>query len=287
MKPIEVAVVGGGVIGAACARAAVLRGLAVAVFEPGPAPGAASANSGGMLAAQIEPGDDEWLLGLSVRGRDLYEALAPALRQATGIDIGFWREGIASVAFDDAAAVRLQAIVARERQAGLRCDWLEPPDVHERWPGTAPDCLGALFAPEDGAVDPAALTRALTADARARGATWVAAKVERIVIADGKCTRVETAGDAVAVRHVVIAAGAWSSQVPGLPRPLFVEPVRGQLLAVPWPEGIPPAILYADHGYVLARDGKAILGSTMEHAGFDARVTPEGQIGRASSRERV
>src|SRR5574341_171792 len=197
MKPIEVAIVGGGVIGAACARAAAQRGLAVAVFEPGRAPGAASVNSGGMLAAQIEPGEDEWLLGLSVRGRDLYEALAPALRQATGIDIGFWREGIASVAFDDAAAVRLQAIVARERQAGLRCDWLEPPDVHERWPGTAPDCLGALFAPEDGAVDPAALTRALLADARRHGATVVAMKVEQIVIADGKCTRVETAGDAV------------------------------------------------------------------------------------------
>src|SRR2546422_1652902 len=73
-----------------------------------------------MLAAQIEPLDDV-LIGLSVRGRDLYEPLAPALQETTGIDIGFWRAGIASVAFDNQTADRLKEDVARQRQAGLRC----------------------------------------------------------------------------------------------------------------------------------------------------------------------
>src|SRR6266705_5470930 len=99
----EVIVVGGGVIGAACARAAALRGLRVALCEPGPDSAAASPASAGMLAAQIEPGDDV-LVALSVRARDLYEPLAPALRETTGIDIGFWRSGIAAVAFDEPAA---------------------------------------------------------------------------------------------------------------------------------------------------------------------------------------
>src|SRR5207244_2274658 len=89
-----------------------------------------------MLAAQIEPTDDA-LVGLSVRARDLYEPLAPALRETTGIDIGFWRAGIAAVAFDDAAADRLKEDVARQRQAGLRCDWLEADEVRERWPAAA------------------------------------------------------------------------------------------------------------------------------------------------------
>lgn len=264
-------------VGAACARAAALRGLRVSVFEPGPIPGAASAASGGMLAAQIEPGDDEWLLALSVRGRDLYEALAPALKDATGIDIGFWREGIASVAFDNASANRLRVVVAQERQAGLRCDWLEPDDVHERWPGTAPECWGALFAPEDGAVDPEALTRALLADARRQGATVVHASVERVNVEEGRITGVATVADTAAAPHVILAAGAWSPRIAGLPRPPTVEPVRGQLVMIPWPTGTPPAILYAEHGYILARGGKAICGSTMEHVGFDARVTKEGQ----------
>ena len=97
MKTVDVAVVGGGAVGAACARAAAARGLQVAIFEPGPDPAAASPASAGMLAAQIEPTEDA-LVGLSVRARDLYEPLAPALGETTGIDIGFWRAGIAAVA---------------------------------------------------------------------------------------------------------------------------------------------------------------------------------------------
>jgi glycine oxidase len=228
-----------------------------------------------MLAAQVEPAD-EWLRPFGVRGRDLYETLAPALRETTGVDIGFWRAGIASVAFDYMSAEQLREAVARQRQAGLRCDWLEPADVADRFPGAAPGCHGALFAPEDGAVDPGALTRALLADARRLGVTVKRARVKRIVTAGGRATGVGLSRTTLRAEHVVIAAGAWSPQIAGLPRPLAVEPVRGQMAAVPWPAGTPPAILYCDHGYVLPRGGEALLGSTMEHAGFDAEVTKAG-----------
>jgi len=271
----EVLVIGGGVIGAACARAAALRGLRVTLCEPGPDRAAASAASAGMLAAQVESGDD-WLRALGVRGRDLYETLAPALREATGIDIGFWRGGIASVAFDYLSAEQLHEAVARQRQAGLRCDWLEPADVADRFPGAAPECHGALFAPEDGAVDPAALTRALLADARRLGALVKRARVKRIVTAGGRATGVATANATLHAEHVIVAAGAWSPRVAALPRPLPVEPVRGQMAAAPWPAGTPPVILYCDHGYVLPRAGEALLGSTMERVGFNAKVTDEG-----------
>src|SRR5439155_4106447 len=150
MDVVDVAIVGGGAVGAACARSAAARGLRVAIFEPGPDPAAASPASAGMLAAQIEPGDD-LLVALSVRARALYEPLAPALPETTGIDIGFWRSGIAAVAFDEPAAERPKEEVARKRQAGLRCDWLDGDEVRERWPGPAPEGQGALLAPEAGA----------------------------------------------------------------------------------------------------------------------------------------
>jgi glycine oxidase len=285
VKTAEVAVVGGGAIGAACARAAAVRGLAVTIFEPGPDARAASPASAGMLAPQIEPTDDA-MLGLSVRARDLYEPLAPALRETTGIDIGFWRSGIAAVAFDAASTDRLKEAVARQRQAGLRCDWLNAGEVRERWPGAAPECQGALFAPEDGALDPAALTRAALADARRLGATLQTERVEALQIERGRISAVVTASGPVSVDHAVVAAGVWSTELRGLPRALPVEPLRGQMAATPWPDGWPPAILYHDHGYVLARHGDALLGSTMERAGYDARVTNEGlaQIFRGAVR---
>src|SRR6266705_3284841 len=277
MKPAyDVGIIGGGVIGAACARAAARRGARTVLFEPGPDPAAASAASAGLLAAQIEPTDPA-ALGTAVRARELYESLAPELREATGIDIGFWREGIASVALDEPAAERLKAGVAAQRQAGLRCDWLEPVDVRECWPTVAPSCLGALYAPEDGAVDAPALTRALLADAQRSGVTLTSERVERVTVEGTAVTGVAVGGGAVACGHVVVAAGAWSSRLAGLPRPLPVEPVRGQMIQTPWPPGMPRAVLYADHAYAVERGGKAVLGSTMERAGFDCRVTNEGR----------
>ncbi|HEX4602057.1 MAG TPA: glycine oxidase ThiO [Gemmatimonadales bacterium] len=285
MTSVDVAVVGGGAVGAACARAAALRGLEVAIFEPGPDPAAASPASAGMLAAQIEPAD-EALLGLGLRARDLYEPLAPALRETTGIDIGFWRAGIAALAFDEPAAARLKEDVARQRQAGLRCDWLDEREVHERWPGAAPECVGALFAPEDAALDPQALGRACLADARRLGATLRTEPIARVQVEQGHATGVVTPRGPTAARHVVIAAGVWSSQIAGLPRPLPVEPLRGQMAATAWPEGTPPVVLYHEHGYVLTRGRDAVLGSTMERAGYDASVTNEGlaQIFRGAVR---
>jgi glycine oxidase len=281
----EVVVIGGGVIGAACARAAALRQLETVILEPGPDPAAASPASAGMLAAQIEPSDD-LMLGLCVRGRDLYEPLALALKDSTGIDIAFWRGGIAAVAFDEPQAERLRDAAALQRQAGLRCDWLSGDEVRERWPGAAPDATGALFASEDGAVDPQALTRALLADARRVGAKLLPHRAERVIITGDRVTSIVAGGESVAVERVVLAAGAWSPLLEGLPRALAVTPVRGQMAATPWPGETPPAILYYDHGYVLTRGAEAVLGSTMEHAGFDCRVTNEGlaQIFRSAVR---
>src|SRR5256885_4914165 len=168
MRAVAVAVVGAGVIGAACAGGAALRGRAVGIFEPGPDPAAASPASAGMLAAQIEPLDNG-LVALAVRSRDQYQRLAAELGDTTGIDIGFWAGGIAAIALDDKEADQLKDAVARQRQAGLRCDWLAPADVHERWPRAAPHRPRAPFAPRDGTPGPHAPAPALLPPPRPPG----------------------------------------------------------------------------------------------------------------------
>src|ERR1051325_10427497 len=270
----EVLVAGGGIIGAACARALALRGRKVVICEPGPDPAAASAASAGILGPQIERAD-EMLRALGLRARDLYEPLAASLLETTGIDIGLWREGIAPLAFAEAEAGRLRDAVADQRQAGLRCDWLEPPEVAERFPATAP-CLGALLAPEDGAGDAAALTRALRADAQRAGAQTITARVTRLSTILGRVTGAETSAGKIRAEHVVIAAGSWSPRIEHLPRTLPVEPVRGPMGAAPRPPHMPRTALYYAHTYVLARSGEAIFGSTMEQVGFDGGVTDAG-----------
>jgi glycine oxidase len=227
-----------------------------------------------MLAPQIEASPDDPIFDLGLAGRERYAHLSAELEQATGIDIGLWQQGIANVALDEHDAARLRVSVALQRQHGHLCDWLDADEVRARWPWLGPS-HGALWAPHDGAVDSVRLVQALRADAERRGARIVQDEVHVV----------ERQGDAiVGVRgsefymapDVVIAAGAWSGSIGGLPRPLSVQPVRGQIAALPWPTSIPPAICYAHDAYLLYRDGEALIGSTMEYVGFDPRTTPEG-----------
>jgi glycine oxidase len=48
------------------------------------------------------------------------------------------------------------------------------------------------------------------------------------------------------------------------------------MAAAPWPANMPRTVLYYDHGYIVARSGEAIFGSTMEHVGFEGGVTESG-----------
>ena len=144
-----------------------------------------------------------------------------------------------------------------QQSAGLVIEWLTAEHISSRCPGVTPECRGALFSPSDGAVDPGALARALLADAQRLGVLVIPERVEQIRIADAAVTGVATRAQDIVAHHVVLAAGAWSPMVSGLPRHLPVEPIRGQLVATPWPRGTPPAILYHDHCYVRREIGRA------------------------------
>jgi glycine oxidase len=245
------------------------------VIEPGGDMGQAWRAAGGMLAPQIEADPGDPLLELGLAGRDHYHPLAAALRETTGIDVGVWREGIARVATDPIEAAELQAKVAWQQQQGYACEWLEPDELRRRCPWLAP-AAGALWAPEDGALEPQQLVSALLADARRLGATVATDRGTAILSSGDRIAGVKGEAGSYTAAEVVVAAGAWSALIKGLPRPLPVEPVRGQMAALPWPPGMPRAIVYNRDSYLLARGDEAILGSTMERVGFQPEVTAEG-----------
>jgi glycine oxidase len=271
----DVIVVGGGVIGAACARELAASGRKVLILEPGGSFGQAWQAAAGMLAPQIEADGFDPLLRLGTEAREQYAPLAAVLLDRTGIDIGLWQEGIARVAADAAEAELLKARVVSQRQAGYPADWLEGGEVRRRLPWLGPTC-GALWAERDGALDPALLVRALLADATRLGAQLVPERAKQLDQAGGRVSGVVGQSGQYASRHVVLAAGAWSGQIRGLPRTIPVRPVRGQMAALPWPPAVGRAIVYHKDSYLLARGREAILGSTMEDVGFDPEVTPDG-----------
>ena len=270
----DVIVVGGGAVGAACARELARGGRRVLIVDRGTPDGEAWRAAAGMLAPQIESVPEDPLFDLGLAGRERYGILAPELLDSTGIDIGLWQSGIAHLAVDEASGAELRLSVSLQRQQGHLCDWLDATEVRAQWPWLGPS-HGALWAPREGAVDPVRLVEALLADAKAHGAVVVQDQVGHLEQVGGRVTGVR-GRDFYPAPDVVIAAGAWSGVIHGMPRPLSVEPVRGQMAALAWPLGVPPAIMYNRDCYLVYRDGEALIGSTMEYAGFDHSVTPEG-----------
>ncbi|MFZ5624593.1 MAG: glycine oxidase ThiO [Gemmatimonadota bacterium] len=270
----DVVIVGGGAVGAACAWELARSGRSVLVVERGGDTGQAWKAAAGMLAPQIEADPEDPLLDLGLASRERYRDLSAALKELTGIDIGFWQGGIVRVAQDEHELNELRARVAWQRQQGHLADWLGPDETHERWPWLG-KTLGALWAPREGALDPVRLVEACLEGARRHGATVVQDTVIALERSGDRVVAAVGTGGRYAGGHVVLAAGAWSGRLDGLPRPVSVEPVRGQMAALPWPAGIAPAIVYTRRHYLVWKAGEAITGSTMEYAGYNATTTPE------------
>ena len=265
---------GGGPVGLACACELAQTGRKVLVLEADEERGEAWRASAGMLAAQAGSHQEDPLLELSVAGRERYAELHPRLLEQTGVDLCLNLEGIARVAADEDEATALRATVGWQRQQGHLCDWFTAAEVRTRWPWLGPT-QGCLWAPRDGALDPIRLVEALRAEARRLD---VAIVRDRVVSVDRLGDRVggvrgESSYNAA---DVIIAAGAWSRAITGLPRPISVEPIRGQMAALTWPPEVPPAIIIGRSTYIVPRAGEALLGSTMEHAGFVPEVSAAG-----------
>jgi glycine oxidase len=271
----DVIVVGGGPVGAACARELALAGKRVLTLDPEGENGQAWKAAAGMLAPQMEAEPEDPLLELGLAARELYGPLGDALRESTGCDIGLWQEGIAWVAADEAEAGQLRSKVAWQRQQGHLADWLDADEVMTRWPWLGPTS-GALWAPHEGALEPERLVAALRQDAIRLGTTFEQDAAVTLESRGDCVTGVVGRRGRYVASDVVLAAGAWSGTIGGVPRPVAVAPVRGQMAAFPWPAAGSRAIVYGRSGYLVARGEEAIAGSTMEYAGFHPEVTSAG-----------
>jgi glycine oxidase len=269
-------VVGAGIVGATTARALAREGCRVQLLDAGPAEGAASPAAAGMLAPQIETGPGDPLLPLALAARDAYPALVAELEERGLGPLGYEACGIALVALDESRADELRRQARAQRDLGLEARWLERDALAQRHPGIAREALGALLAPRDSHVDPVALLAALLADGARLGVRRVSESVTSLLVEAGRVRGVRTERSIHHADAVVLAAGAWTPKIEGLPRPLPVEPVRGQMARCRWPRGEPRGVLFGRHAYVVPSGEHALLGSTMERAGFEVRTTAEG-----------
>jgi len=277
----DVAVIGGGVIGLAIAWRAAQRGLSVCVLERGELGGGASHVAAGMLAPVTEAdAGEQALLELGLRSARAWPAFAAALTDAGGADPGLRDSGALVVARDRDEAAALERELALRLELGLDVRRLLPSAARRLEPALAPTVRLALDVPGDHCADPRALALALALAARRASVTLrTGSAVRSVEHSGGHVTgAVLAGGEVVRAQRIVVAAGAWSGTIAGLPR-IPLRPVKGQILRLrdPAGAGLLERIVRFEGGYLVPRgDGRYVLGATMEERGFDTTVTAGG-----------
>src|SRR5688500_4333302 len=166
----DVAIVGGGIVGLACAWYAAQRGMSVVVLERDRLGGGASDVAAGMLAPVTEAdfGEDE-LLELNLAAAERWPEFAAELATASGQSSGFRETGALVVAADRDDAEELHRLADLHAALGLPSRWIGPRECRALEPGLSPRVRGAIHAPRDHQADPVATVSALAAACRSAG----------------------------------------------------------------------------------------------------------------------
>jgi glycine oxidase ThiO len=265
----DAVIVGGGLVGLACAVALARDGAKTILLDHSRA-GAASPAAAGMLAPSVDRAAGA-VHDFAVAARDRYPTYLAWLADETGTLVPLNREGILQV------AITARGVKGLRRAMPAGSEWVDAAALEDLEPSLS-HALGAVRHPLDGAVDNVALIGALRAYCAVSG---------RITVREGRATgvafgsghsSVRTAGGAdYHAAFVVLAAGAWAPEISGLPRPLPVAPARGQMIAF---DDLPLRhVLFGPRGYVVPRlarsgvSGELLIGATTEHVGFDTETT--------------
>jgi glycine oxidase len=264
---MDAVVIGAGIIGSSIAWRLAQEGLSVTLLDAGIAGGEASWAGAGMLAPGGEVTDRTEWSDFAVHSLRLYPRFIAELVRESGCPIDYQQNGAIDVAASEADWPALQDRAAKQRALGI--------------PSVPAQRAHALFYPEDAAVDPRDVMRALLAACRLRGVQVTENLAVTAIYASAGSIALETPAGPIAAGSAVLAAGAWSGSIPfsdgGVARKLPGSfPVKGHLVGYRLEPGSCPTILRQGHTYILQRSsGFTICGSSMETVGFDRRVNPD------------
>jgi gamma-glutamylputrescine oxidase len=243
---VDVAIIGAGITGCACARALADAGRSVRVYDArGIGEGASGRNGGFALRGAAARYDVARETYGADAARYLWKRTEEAVDHVESVaGDAFRRTGSLRLAADAEERVEIRAEYEALRDDGFAAEWREGLD-HLR-----PDFRGAIFHPPDGAIQPARFVQELADRAAAAG------------VAFAEQHRVETLDELDADQIVIATDGSGRGLLPELDETLW--PARGQVVATePLAERLFDCPHYARHGFDYWQqlaDGRLVLG---------------------------
>ena len=274
---------GGGVIGLSAAWEAARRGLSIALVDPAPGRGAGWVAAGILAPVSETSSERPTLARLFCAAADRWPAFAARLEAATGLATGFQACGAVAVALCASDREALEGLLAAHRALGREASALSASECRSVVDLLSPALDSGVLVPGDHQVDNRALMTALVEACAGAGVQTIAERAAALELdAHGAVAGVATArGDVVRGRWAVLAAGAWTPQIGGVPAGVLpaVRPVKGHVVRLRAAGGrqvfshVVSGYVYGRHRYLVARaDGSVVVGATVEERGFDTTV---------------
>lgn len=270
-------IIGGGIVGLLSAYELSKAGAWVTVLERGAVGRESSWAGGGILSALYPWRYPEPVNRLSLWSQTVYPELARALGESTGLDVEWVRSGLVVCNTNNADTAQATAWAGR---SGVPIERLSREMAHALVPALGAVVETALYFSEVAQVRNPRLLAALRQDLLGRGVELREnSEVIGVEHTHGKLQGLRTAAGFLPAERGIVTAGAWSAGLlKGTGVTLEHSPVKGQMLLLrPRASPISQIVLNADHYFIPRRDGRVLVGSTQEYAGFDKSVTPEAR----------
>jgi glycine oxidase len=281
-ETVDVAVIGGGLIGSAIAWRLAESGASVCVLERGDMGAEATSAAAGMLAPQGELVEPPAFADLCFHSLAIYPKFLAEIEALTGEDTGYRQEGTLLVGIEEAECRELEEIHERQTKRGLHLERLSGDEVRRRAPGLAPAIQMGLFVPGDHWLNNERLAHGVVKACCRRGVELRArCEVTQLTARNGRVEALQLSSNGAAstlsAGRYVLAAGAWSAPLAaalGIRAP--ITPCRGQMMEFETPPEL-PCVVRAGHHYLVPRSaGCMVAGTTAEYTGYDKDVTAEG-----------
>jgi glycine oxidase len=272
----DITLIGGGIMGLLSARELALAGLTVTILERQKIGREASWAGGGIMLPLYPWRQDASITTLVNASLGYYPTLTQTLHSETRIDPEYLTSGLLITENPDYLAA--EQWCQRNRIAIKSA----PEFILSRLNGSLDQ---PLWLPDIAQIRNPRFIRALKADLLTKKVTLLEdCELQGVRCKNNQITALATSQGTLPVNHLTLTTGAWSGQLwqtlqPSTePKTINVQPLKGQMLVFDSPQGLlDPMILAGDRYLIPRKDGKILVGSTVEKIGFDKTTTTQAK----------
>lgn len=269
----DILIVGGGIIGMLTARELSLAGMKVTIVEQGEAGHESSWAGGGIISPLYPWRYSDPVSALAKWGQAFYPQLIEEINAETGLDAELIQNGLLMIEDEQEAALDW----AKKWQSNLQ--FIDSEEVYELEPELSRELVKenkAIWMPDVRQVRNPRLVRATKNYLLKQGVKFIEkCEVTGFLNKDNKVVGVTSSSGDITANKVLVAGGAWSAKLlKNIYINIDVKPVKGQMILFKIEPGKIKRITLNQDRYVIPRkDGRVLVGSTLEHTGFEKATT--------------